>query len=110
MQGGAGNDRLIADGFDQLEGGSGDDIYEISGAGNVIVELPGGGTDIVRTSTSMTLPDNVEELIIQGVSGLSAFGNGEPTHIAGCCCSVRHAKSSNSPVPHVLEDHCIEEW
>ena len=49
-------------GGDTLIGGLGDDLYEIQ-TGDLIVENPGEGTDLVRTTfLTYTLPDNLEQL------------------------------------------------
>ena len=57
--GGAGNDTMI--------GGAGDDAYEVTEAGDVVIENPGEGTDTVYSYLfAYTLPANVERLEIVG--------------------------------------------
>lgn len=73
LNGNAGNDRLIGGGgndtlrggagADTLIGGAGDDLI-ISGAGDLLIEAVNGGTDHVRSSVSITLPENFEYLTL----------------------------------------------
>ena len=76
LYGGADNDRLVggdgADlldggfGLDDLRGGLGDDRYFIDSDEDAIVETAGEGTDLVHASVAFVLPDNVENLILDG--------------------------------------------
>jgi hypothetical protein len=60
-----------------LQGGAGNDWYTIAVAGDTIIELPGEGIDSVRTSLStFALPDNVENLRFNNVTGMSISGTG----------------------------------
>jgi len=77
LVGGAGNDLLDggADN-DRMSGGTGDDVYLVDHSGDVVVELPGGGTDEVRTALSAyVLPANVERLVATGPGGFAGTGN-----------------------------------
>ncbi len=58
LQGGAGNDLMI--------GGSGNDIYQVTDAGDRIVEGFNGGTDTVLASINTVLANNVENLTLTG--------------------------------------------
>jgi Ca2+-binding RTX toxin-like protein len=71
---GAGNDVLDGGpGADTLNGGTGNDVY-YAAAGDVIVENPSEGIDEVRTTTSFTLPANVENLtLLDGASNTQTF-------------------------------------
>lgn len=63
--GGPGDDTLVGrGGADTLIGGKGDDVYYSDGL-DLIIELPGEGWDKIYTAKNITLPDNVEELILQ---------------------------------------------
>jgi microcystin-dependent protein len=77
LRGGVGNDSIIGDtGVDTLDGGTGIDTlsggddgdYYYVDAADVIVEAAGvaGGYDYVISSVNYTLPDNVEQLVLQG--------------------------------------------
>jgi Ca2+-binding RTX toxin-like protein len=58
LDGGAGADRMV--------GGAGDDTYYVSETGDVLVELPNEGVDVVHSAVSYTLPANVEQLFLDG--------------------------------------------
>jgi Ca2+-binding RTX toxin-like protein len=66
-----------------LAGGAGDDTYVVSDARNAIVELAGEGIDLVKSSVSCTLADNVENLTLTGTAGLDGFGNALDNLIRG---------------------------
>lgn len=57
-----------------LAGGAGDDIYNIYGPSNTVLEQAGAGIDTVKTWMSYRLPDHVENLVVTG-AGRHAFGN-----------------------------------
>ncbi|WP_085718697.1 peroxidase family protein [Pseudomonas sp. B28(2017)] len=83
--GGAGNDILIgAGGADTMVGGGGSDIYEVTEAGDVVIELAGAGNDTVWTSlASYTLGANVENLFFGGSGNFAGTGNVLGNTIAG---------------------------
>src|SRR3989454_8940212 len=62
--GGAGDDtiRTVFGGAGDFSGGPGDDTFYVDNPNEIVVELPNQGTDTVYSSTSYTLPDNVENL------------------------------------------------
>jgi Ca2+-binding RTX toxin-like protein len=63
-------------GADRMEGGSGDDAYFIDNVGDLVVEGAGGGFDQVLSGSShITLGDNVEALILTGMSNKNGIGN-----------------------------------
>jgi Ca2+-binding RTX toxin-like protein len=89
-------------GADVMAGGAGDDVYyvdtdgswiEIEGRdgsswsfyiqGDRVIEHAGEGTDLVHATFDYTLPDNVEDLVLDGFSGLDGFGNGLDNHLVG---------------------------
>ncbi|MFD2452638.1 beta strand repeat-containing protein [Ideonella paludis] len=76
LYGADGNDSLDggAEG-DWMVGGNGDDTYVVDNVGDSVVELAGGGNDTVRSSISLRLQLNVENLTLTGNSSLNAYGN-----------------------------------
>ncbi|WP_149536094.1 calcium-binding protein [Siccirubricoccus phaeus] len=94
LSGSAGNDALYGeDGNDSLDGGSGantlaggtgEDTYIIRSAADVVVELPNQGQDTIRTTISLTLPGNIEILVLEiGAGALSGTGNGQADTLIG---------------------------
>jgi len=85
LQGFAGNDRLSGfggndtldggAGVDSLIGGAGDDLYVVDRAADVLTENANEGTDTIRSSVSLTLPANFENLELTGTSAINATGN-----------------------------------
>ena len=71
-----GNDHLDGGvGADTLIGGYGHDVYIIDNVGDTVQELANAGTDIVRSSVSHTLNDNVEYLQLDGTASINGTGN-----------------------------------
>jgi Ca2+-binding RTX toxin-like protein len=77
LDGGAGDDTLI--------GGSGDDLYILDSAGDVITELPGGGTDRVDAKVSFSLAAfaEVEHLMLIGDAAIDGTGNAHANLLVG---------------------------
>lgn len=74
--GGAGNDVLDGGaGSNTLDGGAGDDNYAVSSDSDTIIELADAGHDMVTASVSVTLADNVEDLVLAGTDNLNGTGN-----------------------------------
>ena len=67
LDGGAGADTMI--------GGLGNDTYVVDNPGDVVIENAGEGTDVVNSSISYTLPENIENLVFTGSMSLTGIGN-----------------------------------
>jgi glycerophosphoryl diester phosphodiesterase len=75
LNGGAGTDTLI--------GGTGNDTYIVDNTGDVITEAESQGTDLVQSSVTYTLSDNVERLTLTGGDNINAIGNGLSNTLTG---------------------------
>ncbi len=83
LLGGDGNDRLVGgEGDDTMVGGDGDDIYQVSAAGDLLVENASEGTDLAVARVDYTLADNVENLQLMGTAD-AGTGNGLANTIYG---------------------------
>jgi Ca2+-binding RTX toxin-like protein len=68
--GGAGDDHLIGgDQADRMEGGLGDDFYSVLSGGDLVIEEPGAGYDIVFAAVNHSLAEGVEQLRLGGSAG-----------------------------------------
>ncbi len=77
LQGTNGNDGISSYfGNDTLYGGLGDDSYSVRQTTDKVVEYAGQGNDTVTAYASYALSDNVENLVLGGLNGLTAVGNG----------------------------------
>jgi VCBS repeat-containing protein len=85
----SGNDTLIGGELgallgDTLNGGAGDDVYEIANPLDQIVEAVGEGVDEVRTGLAVfSLGDNVETLTYSGAAAFTGTGNDLDNRITG---------------------------
>ncbi|HEX8010733.1 MAG TPA: calcium-binding protein [Casimicrobiaceae bacterium] len=76
LTGNAGDDQLDGGaGVDTLKGGLGNDTYIVDATGDVITENANEGTDLVQSSATYTLSNNVETLTLTGTSNINATGN-----------------------------------
>ncbi|WP_164886837.1 beta strand repeat-containing protein [Piscinibacter defluvii] len=66
-----------------LAGGAGNDVYQVQRSGDVIVEAAGAGVDTVRSSVSLRLADNVENLVLTGSASIDATGNSGANVLSG---------------------------
>ena len=80
----AGNDTLDgAAGLDTLIGGLGDDTYLVDSTTDVITENAGEGIDTVRSTATITLVANVENLVLSGSAAISGTGNNLANTLTG---------------------------
>ena len=76
LVGGEGNDKLTGGTEnDTLAGGAGDDSYVVEDSGDVIIEALGEGDELVSSTATFTLPDNVERLTLTGAAAINGTGN-----------------------------------
>ena len=89
LLGGAGADTLLGaagadslnggSGNDSLNGGDGADIYVVDASGDVVAEsnssLSLGGSDLVNSSVSFVLGNNLERLTLSGSAAINGTGN-----------------------------------
>ena len=75
IDGGIGDDTMI--------GGAGDDTYLVDDPDDVVIELAGQGTDQVRSVSSHTLGDHVENLQLLGFAEIDGTGNAQANVIIG---------------------------
>ncbi len=84
VYGGGGNDQIYGSlEADTLIGGLGDDLYFVDNAAETITEYANEGTDTVQSSASFTLPINVENLTLTGISALTGTGNSDNNYLIG---------------------------
>lgn len=75
LDGGAGDDMLV--------GGAGDDTYVLDATGDAVGEDFDAGIDLVQSSITYTLGDNVENLTLTGMGNLNGTGNSLDNTITG---------------------------
>jgi Ca2+-binding RTX toxin-like protein len=84
LMGGSGNDLLNGgSGADRMAGGPGDDNYVVNDAADLVLEASDNGNDTIRSSISLTLRANVENLTLISAKPDSATGNELPNLIIG---------------------------
>ncbi|WP_275789325.1 beta strand repeat-containing protein [Pararhizobium gei] len=66
-----------------VSGGSGNDIYLVSDSSIKLSELANGGTDLVKSSVSLSLGANFENLTLTGAAAINAAGNGLANQLHG---------------------------
>ncbi len=62
-------------GADTMIGGTGNDTYVVDNTGDVVTENPNEGADIVQSSITYTLGNNVENLTLTGTGNINGTGN-----------------------------------
>jgi len=84
LTGGAGNDTLDGGaGNDTMLGGLGDDVYIVDATTDVVTENANEGTDTIKTSVTLTLAANVENLVLTGTTAINGTGNALVNTITG---------------------------
>ncbi|MEH1808855.1 beta strand repeat-containing protein [Nostoc sp.] len=76
LLGGAGNDTLDGGlGADSVDGGIGNDTYIVDNVNDIIIEGLNAGTDLVKSSVSWVLGNNLENLTLTGSGAINGTGN-----------------------------------
>lgn len=86
LYGGNGRDWLMGDaGRDVMNGGTGNDTYVTDGLDLIIESTPltQGGIDTLRSTVSIGLAINVENLLLLGSAALNGYGNDLPNFMTG---------------------------
>ena len=86
LYGGNGRDWLMGEaGRDVMNGGGGNDTYVTDGLDLIIESTPQtlGGIDTVRSTVSIGLAINIENLVLLGSSALNGYGNASPNFMTG---------------------------
>lgn len=93
LAGGSGDDLLFGangkdfidggTGNDVMQGGAGSDLYVVDSSGDSVVESANQGIDSINTLLSFTLPENVENLFLDGNDNLNGTGNNLDNTIYG---------------------------
>jgi len=84
LEGGAGHDKLTGGaGKDRLIGGTGNDTYIISNLGDIVIEGLNAGADKVRSTVTVALAANVEQLTLTGTAAINGTGNGLNNTLTG---------------------------
>ena len=72
----SGNDTLVAgSGLSTLVGGTGNDTFVVNSGGDVISKAANSGNNTEQTTASVTLADNVQNLVAAGTGALNLVGN-----------------------------------
>src|SRR5204863_9331488 len=64
-----------AAGADTMAGGAGDDTYIVNSARDQVIEYADEGIDTDRSAVTYVLPQNVENLILTGATGIRGTGD-----------------------------------
>lgn len=84
LNGLGGNDLLDGgSGADTMTGGIGNDIYIVDNLGDIVVENPGEGIDLIKSRISLTLSANVEKLLLLGTTAIDGTGNNLANTLTG---------------------------
>ncbi|WP_161974657.1 putative Ig domain-containing protein [Piscinibacter terrae] len=76
LTGNAGNNTLDGStGADTMAGGAGNDVYVVDNTADLVTENANEGTDLVQSSVTWTLGNNVENLTLTGSGAINGTGN-----------------------------------
>ncbi|HET6941466.1 MAG TPA: M10 family metallopeptidase [Sphingomicrobium sp.] len=82
--GGAGNDTLNGGaGLDRMYGGAGNDTYMVTDTTDYAYENVGEGTDVIRSTVTIALRANVENLVLLGTASIAGTGNDLANSLTG---------------------------
>ena len=70
-------------GADTMTGGTGNDTYVVDNAGDTVMEDANSGSDVIESSVSYVLPDNIERLHLTGTEDIDATGNDGNNELKG---------------------------
>jgi len=70
-------------GADVMRGYAGNDTYVVDNSGDQVLESSAGGADVVQSSVSYTIRDNVETLTLTGSANINGAGNSLANTING---------------------------
>lgn len=70
-------------GTDTMVGGAGNDTYVVDNAGDRVIEVAGGGSDLVRSSVSFVLGTDFESLQLTGSIVANGVGNSLENRLVG---------------------------
>jgi Ca2+-binding RTX toxin-like protein len=84
LHGGGGDDSLDGGpGADAMTGGAGDDTYFVDDIGDMVIEAPGGGVDLVRATSPFVAGPGVENILLDGGGGHAIVGNAGSNTLRG---------------------------
>ena len=84
LNGGAGNDTIDGGvGADVMNGGLGDDTFVVDSLSDIVVEASAEGTDLIRSSISLALAANVENLTLTGTAAIDGVGTSANNTLTG---------------------------
>ncbi|WP_226580417.1 S8 family serine peptidase [Acuticoccus sediminis] len=88
LSGGRGDDTLDGGaGTDTLIGGAGDDRYIVDQPGDRVIERADEGIDTIETALNITLPANVERVILRGAAWSVQGSSADNTMIGNAACN-----------------------
>jgi len=84
LKGNAGNDQLDGGtGIDTMTGGTGNDLFIVDSSTDITNENTGEGTDLVQSTATYTLANNVENLTLTGSGSINGTGNTQDNILTG---------------------------